>query len=164
MRPSAKIAAGGSAAGLAVAVALGAQPMVEQFEGLRNDPYWDIARVRTVCYGETEGLEERYYPTPECKRLLTKSLTKHTVGLLECVPHSAPLPTLYAFASFAYNVGVRAACGSTATRRLREGDVAGACDALLMWNKITRSGRKVFSPGLANRRGKERALCMEGVR
>lgn len=164
MKTPGKAAVAGGGAGLALAIALGAQPMVEQFEGLRNDPYWDIARVRTVCYGETQNVQERRYPTAECKALLTRRLTEHTEGMLQCVPATTPVVTLYAFASFTYNVGVRAACGSTATRRLRQGDIAGACDALMMWTKITKGGRKVHSRGLAKRRAAERELCLAGAR
>lgn len=153
----------GAIGALAVLVAVGAQPTVERWEGLRNDPYWDVARVRTVCYGETRGVQERYYPTVECQALLRSSLTEHTAGVLACLPQTAPLPTLSAFASFGYNVGVAAACGSTAAKRLRAGDIRGACDALLAWNKIRKGGALVFSQGVYNRRLAERDLCLKGL-
>lgn len=163
MSAAKKGAAAGGTAGLALVIALGAQPMVEGFEGLRNDPYWDIARVRTYCYGETQNVQERRYSTAECKALLMRRLTEHTEGMLRCIPATAPIPTLYAFASFTYNVGAGAVCGSTAARLLRQGDVAGACNALMMWTKVTKSGRKVHSNGLAKRRAAERDLCIQGT-
>ncbi len=44
-------------------------------------------------------------------------------------------------------------------RRLNAGDIRGACDALLAWNKA--GGRVV--QGLTNRRQDERRLCLEGL-
>ncbi|ARC87161.1 hypothetical protein B5V46_00185 [Rhodovulum sp. MB263] len=49
------------------------------------------------------------------------------------------------------NVGVAGAGRSTATRRLSEGDVPGACEALTWWNK---AGGRVVA-GLRNRRTEE---------
>ena len=46
------------------------------------------------------------------------------------------------------------------SRRAMAGDLPGACDALLMWNK---AGGKVVK-GLTKRREAERALCLDGLR
>lgn len=154
----------GSAAGLAAVLAL-ATPLVAQWEGRRLDPYTDIAGIRTVCYGETFNVKERRYSDQECRDLLNASLAKHTTGVLACLPANAPVQTKAAFASFGYNVGVSAACGSSAVRKLRAGDIRGACDGLLAWNKarhpVTR--KLAVSRGLDNRRRAERLLCLEGL-
>jgi lysozyme len=60
-----------------------------------------------------------------------------------------------AFVDAAYNIGVAAFCRSSMARRANAGDMAGACDALLLWNKV--DGREVA--GLTRRRQAERALC-----
>ena len=64
-----------------------------------------------------------------------------------------------ALVSFAYNVGIGAMAGSTAVRRLNQGDYTGAADALTMW---TRCNGKVL-PGLVRRRKEERALFLTPV-
>jgi lysozyme len=44
-------------------------------------------------------------------------------------------------------------------RRANAGDLAGACDALLLWNRA--AGREVA--GLTRRRQRERELCRRGL-
>ena len=61
-----------------------------------------------------------------------------------------------ALVSFAYNVGSRALSTSTLLKKLNAGDIKGAADEFLRWNK---SGGKVM-PGLTNRRKAERALFL----
>lgn len=158
MRVSPKVAAGGLAAVLALAT-----PVVMRWEGLRLDPYTDLAGVRTVCFGETAGVKERRHTRAECDAMLAKSLTKHAQPILDCLPPSAPVEVKAAFVSFGYNVGVSAACRSTAARHVWAGDYARACDGLLAWNKARVSGKLVAVQGLTNRRYDERAICLRGV-
>ncbi len=59
-----------------------------------------------------------------------------------------------ALVSLAYNIGTRALSTSTLMKKLNAGDVKGAADAFLSWN---RSGGKVMA-GLTNRRKAEREV------
>lgn len=149
------------AVGLAAVIAL-AGPMVSKWEGRSLDPYPDIGGVITVCDGETAVPMRRYTPA-ECDAMLAASLRRHAGPILECLPPSAPLEVKAAFTSFGYNVGVSAACSSTAARKARAYDYRGACDALLAWNKARVNGELRFVQGLANRRADERALCLKGL-
>lgn len=159
LRPTAaKVAAGGAAASGVAAIVLLASPLVEKWEGLRNDPYRDLGGVWTVCIGET-GVPMRRYTDAECRAMLAKSLTKHGGAVELCMPASTPAPTKAAFYSFAYNVGPTAACGSTAVKRLWAGDIAGACAQLDRWVYV--KGKRV--QGLVNRRREERAMCERGL-
>ena len=88
------------------------------------------------------------------------------------VQRCAPVPMhqyeFDAFASFAYNVGagragqkdgfcvLRNGSPPTLLRRLLAGDYAGACDALLAWDKF--QGKPLR--GLTLRRQRERAQCL----
>jgi GH24 family phage-related lysozyme (muramidase) len=65
-----------------------------------------------------------------------------------------------AYTSTAFNVGVVGIGKSTATRRLNAGDIAGGCQALTWFDK---AGKRVLR-GLFERRKREKALCMIGVR
>lgn len=155
---------GAAGAGIVAACALAA-PLVGQWEGLRNDPYNDIANVRTVCFGETYNVQERRYSDAECYALLNSSLAKHATGALRCIPADTPIQTQAAFVSLAYNIGVQAACGSTVARRLTARDVYGACKAFILWNRARSpvTGKLTVSRGLTNRRIDETTLCMKGV-
>lgn len=147
---------GGVAAGLAMAIAL-----IKPWEGKANDPYLDIVKVPTVCYGHTGSVDmQRRYADAECDALLARDIDSHSAPILQCVPALADRPyQLAASASLAFNIGPRAFCNSTAARRFRADDWRGGCDAFLMWNKA--GGR--FVRGLDNRRRAERRVCVTGL-
>jgi len=153
-----KMGVGGAAVAAAMAIAV---PVVSQWEGKRNDPYNDIIGVRTVCYGETQGIQERRYSDAECKAMLMKRLERdYMKPVLECTPSLADMPEILAAASsLAYNIGTTAYCRSTADRRFDAGDYKGGCDALMSW--VYAGGKRI--KGLENRRKAERDLCMKGV-
>lgn len=159
---NARIVAVGAAATLAAVVGL-AKPTVQKWEGRKNDPYYDIVGVLTVCDGETANVQLRRYSNRECDAMLDASLRRHAQPILQCLPQSAPVPLKAAFVSFGYNVGVTAACGSTAAKKARAGDFRGACDGLLAWNKARVNGQLRAVQGLTNRRYDERALCLSGL-
>lgn len=144
-------------AGLAATVAF-----VGAWEGLRLTAYRDVAGVATICYGETLGVTLGNRATrTECDALLIISLTKHEQGLDVCLQPPDPLPvkTRIALVSWTYNVGVSAACSSTAVRRFNAGDYHGGCEAVTWW---TRAGGRVIR-GLVNRRAAEYTLCVEDL-
>ena len=147
-----KVAVG---AGAVVALAV---PVVMKWEGLENDPYLDVIGVRTVCYGETKGVEQRRYSDAECAQMLLTRLAEFNAEIGRCITRPVPDNVRAAVLSWAYNVGADAACKSALMRKLNEGDFPGACAELSRW---TMAGGKVFK-GLVNRRADERRLC-EGV-
>lgn len=157
VRPKAKtrLVAGSAAAAMAVA-------LVGAWEGLRTEAYLDIVDVPTVCYGETRGVKlgDRY-TRAQCGDMLVTGLRDFEAGMRRCLanPDAIADETYVAMLSATYNVGVAGFCGSSMARRLNAGDVRGACDALLLWNKA--GGRVV--QGLVNRRQDERRLCLKGV-
>lgn len=128
--------------------------------------YRDIVGVPTLCYGETLGVRMGDRATDaECLAKLEHRLTddfrdglhryfSDTTRERRLTPHRDA-----AYVSLAYNVGIRGAGRSTATRRLNGGDIEGGCVALGWWNKA--GGRVVR--GLVNRRAEETALCRRGL-
>ncbi|RIQ11209.1 lysozyme, partial [Bordetella avium] len=64
-----------------------------------------------------------------------------------------------ALASFVYNVGPGAYGGSTLTRKLRAGDLAGACRELPRW--VYAGGNKLR--GLERRRDAEMRICLSDL-
>lgn len=159
MRTSVKVGAGVAAA-LVIAT-----PFVAGWEGLAQDPYYDIAGVYTVCYGETANVERRRHSVQECQAKLNRSIAKHAAAITPCLPPTLPVETYAAYVSFAYNVGPAAFCGSTAAKRVRAGDLKGSCAALAYWNKAKnpKTGRLEVSRGLQRRRDAERRLCEQGL-
>lgn len=149
-------------------------PLVIKWEGehrCRDDAsmhcaYRDIVGVPTLCYGETRGVRMGQRATDtDCVAMLEHRLTDDfRDGLHDYFTEATRQQRLTserdaAYVSLAYNVGIRGAGRSTATRRLNSGDIAGGCAALGWWNKA--GGRVVR--GLVNRRAEETALCLRGI-
>ncbi|ANL71180.1 phage-related lysozyme-like protein [Rhizobium phaseoli] len=147
---------GSAAAAMAVA-------LVGSFEGLRQNAYPDPAtggQPWTICYGSTNGVKPGNRRTVEqCKALLSLELQNYARGIESCVRVPLPDARFVALTSFAYNVGVKAACGSSAVRLINQGRTAEGCEALLKWNRAA----GITFPGLTRRRQKERAFCLEGA-
>jgi lysozyme len=142
---------GASAAALLIAT-------VAQFEGKRNDPYFDIVRVQTVCFGETRVAMHRYSDA-ECTDMLANGLADFAEPVLKRNPELAGHPELLAAAtSLAYNIGGANYAKSTVARRFSQGRWRDACNAFLMWTNA--GGKKIA--GLVRRREAERELCLTG--
>ena len=138
---------------LAIAVAV-----VGAYEGLSLTAYPDIVGVPTICYGETKNVKLGQKTTKEqCDSQLSARLVEFNQGVESCITRPLRDNERVAFVSLSYNIGVGAFCKSTVVRRFNAGDKAGACDAILMWN---RAGGKVVQ-GLTNRRKQEREICLK---
>lgn len=149
---------GGAVAALAAMLAV-ATPIVSKWEGKSNDPYLDIVKVKTVCYGET-NVPMRRYTDAECTAMLQKSLGGYGEAVIKRNPNLQYRPFQWAAAtSLSYNIGNGAYAGSTVAKRFQAGDFKGACDGFLAWRYA--GGREVV--GLKRRREDERQLCLLGL-
>jgi len=150
--------------GLGMAALCGPLVMEKESGGRQYlTPYRDIAGVWTQCHGETLGVTARSpRETPEgCDTKLDRRLVGYAQGVLRCVPGLKGRDEVWAsFTSMAYNIGVDAACGSTAARRFNAGQWQAGCDAYLSWNKARVNGVLRPVAGLTTRRRAERELCM----
>jgi len=158
--PNVRAAVAGVAAALSAAAL--AAPLVVDFEGWRNVPYPDPAlgsQLMTVCAGATSGVQDRVYTDHQCAELLARDLAVHAQAIAPCLPADLPVETRAAFVSAAYNLGPRAFCNSSMSRKAQGGDLLGACDALRLW--VNAGGRPM--PGLVRRRAVERSLCLSGI-
>ena len=137
-------------------------PLTSRWEGIRLRAYRDIVGVWTVCFGETNGVTaSSSYTREECESMLQAQLLdyrKRLHGYFTADTLATRLPATRdaAFTDLAYNAGVYAIGRSTAVRRLNEGRVVAACEALTWWNKA--GGRVVR--GLVARRTENKALCL----
>lgn len=141
--------------------------LIASWEGLRTTAYQDIVGVWTICYGHTETARAgQKRSAAHCRRLLRQDVADYHADLRPSFTEETVLRRLApyplrdaAFTSLAYNVGVSAAGGSTAVRRLNQDRVRGACEALTWWNRA--GGRVVF--GLVRRRTQEQQYCLVGL-
>ena len=151
--PRSRLGKGGAALAIAIAT-------VGAFEGVRQVAYRDIVGVPTVCFGETRGVKMGdKYKMAECKKMLGDALIEFSAGIDSCLRVPTPDLTYVAIVSWAYNVGLGAACGSTLIRLANAGDLLGACNQLPRWNRA--GGKKVR--GLTRRRAEEQKMCLQGL-
>jgi lysozyme len=131
--------------------------IVPHHEGTVLRTYKDPVGILTSCNGHTgpELKMGQVFTPEECSDTLAGDLIIHAQGVRACIKKPMADHEIAAFTSLAFNIGVKAFCGSTVARRFNAGDQAGACTAIDMWNK---AGGRVW-PGLVKRRAAERALC-----
>ena len=142
-------------------------PIIAGHEGLRMEPYEDIAGVETVCYGETEGINKRAYTRSECLvRLAERVARDYEAPISKCTAQwdSLPLPVQSASVSLAYNIGVAGFCGSSVRKSFDRRDLVEGCNNFLKWDKARVNGRLRQVEGLIVRRRAERKLCLEGIK
>lgn len=140
---------------------------IPQDEGTVYVGYFDIAGIPTKCSGDTYGVKVgKRYTVEECKASLDKQLVAHARPVMDCTPGLRKEGMDYqraAAVSLAYNIGVGAYCRSTVDKRFDLGDVRGACNAFLAWDKARVGGALRPVKGLTLRRQRERALCLRGL-
>ena len=129
--------------------------LIESFEGLRLTAYQDERGIWTIGYGHTRTAQAGMVITAErAQQLLEEDLAEaeRRVGILVKVPVTENQRA--ALECFTFNVGAGNLQSSTLLRLLNAGDVPGAADQFLAWDKI--NGQ--VSHGLQRRRFAERSL------
>lgn len=135
---------------------------VSGFEGLRQVAYRDPIGIPTACFGETKNIKlGDSFTKEQCEEMLGTRVLEYGKGVDRCIHHELPPTRKAAYTSAAYNMGVETFCKSSMARKENAGDVQGACDALLLYNKARKAGILITLPGLTNRRKAERDLCLQ---
>ena len=139
-----------------------AAAMVKRFEACRLVAYRDPAGIWTIGWGHTGpkvqgGLT---WPQDRADQALDADLCGARDHVLRLVRQTLTETQLAALVSFTFNIGAAAFVASTLLRLFNAGDVAGAADQFLVWDKAHVNGVPVVLPGLAARRAAERALFL----
>lgn len=135
--------------------------IIKSFEGLRLKAYPDPATGGdpiTIGYGHT-GPEVHLGLTiteDEADEFLLADLEKFEHCVEDCVGQHVSDPEFSACVSLAFNIGCGNFSKSTLVKKIRAGDMMGAGDEFLKWNKA--AGKEM--PGLTRRRQAERALFL----
>lgn len=153
-----KVAAGGVLIALAT---IGLMGTIKKDEGREYVAYRDIVGIPTVCDGITgkDVIPGKTYTDAECNRLTIKHLEAHGSQLLDCIHVRITQGMYEGLVGWAYNVGVGAACKSTAIRLINAGQYEAGCRHLMNWNKA--GGKEVR--GLTLRREREMKQCLDGI-
>jgi lysozyme len=161
----------GGVTALCVAAAGACISLTQSSEGLRNKPYLDPVHILTVCYGETQGIDQaKIYSNDECAGKLRRRLAEdYAPRIAACLPelNDRRVKVFGALLDAAYNAGPVAVCNSRMARSIHAGDWVGACNSFIGWYATARdrrTGKRIQLRGLEIRREKEAALCREGAR
>ncbi|HEC5316036.1 TPA: lysozyme [Citrobacter freundii] len=139
--------------------------LIKGFEGCRLTAYPDPGTGGapwTIGYGWTHPIDGKpvkpgmTIDQETADRLLKTGQVSYENDVLKLVRVKLTKGQFDALVSFAYNVGSRALSTSTLLKKLNAGDIKGAADEFLRWNK---AGGKVLN-GLTRRREAERALFL----
>lgn len=140
--------------------------LVKEFEGLRLTAYQDFVGVWTIGYGTTAAAGVGITPAKgmtitqaQAEMYLKRGLEKFAKQIEPNIKRAVNENQFSAMVSLAYNIGPGAFNKSTLLKRLNAGDVQGAADQFLVWNK---AGGKVLA-GLTRRRKAERELFLRPV-
>jgi lysozyme len=142
-------------------------PLIKQFEGFRAAPYKDSAGIPTIGYGTIQ------YPDGKAVTMADAALTDdHATTILAyqmglkaaavapMLQKPATLHQAAAMLCLTYNIGTAAFRSSSVLKKFNAGDIPGAADAFLMWDKATVDGQHVLIEGLHNRRVAERTVFL----
>lgn len=128
-------------------------------EGYREEAYIPVKGDRpTLGFGDAQGVKpgDKTDPVRALIRLNQQADTFQK-QMRQCIGDVPMYQYEWdAIISWSFNVGSRAACGSTLVKKLQAFDYAGACQELLKWNKF--QGRELA--GLTKRRQSEYQQCM----
>ena len=131
--------------------------LIKKFERLRTTAYKCPAGVWTIGYGHTEDVKKGDTISPEeAEEIFKEDLRIYEAIVIQLNINLESRGMFDALVSLAYNIGGPALRNSTLVRKLRTGDILGAADEFLRWN---RAGKKVL-PGLTTRRKAERELFL----
>lgn len=138
--------------------------LIRTFEGVRTSAYKCPAGIWTIGYGHTSNVTKDMRITQkEAECLLLSDLAyfeKAVTNLIKDVPCTQS--QFDALVCFAFNVGVNALAASTLLKKFKLGDIRGAADEFLKWNKATSPDtyKKIEIKGLTLRRQAERRLFL----
>lgn len=134
--------------------------LIKNFEGLSTKAYVCPAGVLSIGYGHTKNVKKGDVITKAgAEELLKKDLKEFeeaVTAMLDIREVAVNQCQFDALVCFAFNVGTKALDTSTLLKKLTIGDVEGASDEFLRWNK---AGGKVLE-GLTRRRQAERRLFL----
>lgn len=128
-------------------------------EGYREEAYIPVKGDRpTLGFGDAQGVKpgDRTDPVRALIRLnqqadVFQQQMRQCIGDVPMYQHEWD-----SVISWSFNVGARAACGSTLVKKLQAFDYDGACKELLRWDRFQGS----VLPGLTKRRQDEYRKCM----
>jgi len=133
--------------------------LVKHFEGKELKAYQDVAGIWTIGYGHTAGVRPGdVINDAKAEELLIGDLRTAEGTVRKLVKIGLAQWQFDALTSFEFNLG--SLSSSTLLKVLNAGDIQGAADQILRWDKATVNGQLQSVAGLTRRRRSERQLFL----
>ena len=134
--------------------------LIQEFEGLRLEPYDDQAGYPTIGWGHLILPGENFttITEDEALALLMRDIQPAANHVDDLVGPLLNDDQFSACVSLCFNIGTGNFSSSSVLRFIKQPNLAQAGESFLLWNKITTDGELVASRGLTNRRTREKAL------
>lgn len=136
---------------------------IARWEGEVDHVYNDIAGIPTIGVGHVVKPGESFPSSITHDRamdLLSLDVVTAESQVNNHVTAELTQNQFDALTSFTFNVGSGALARSSTLKLLNQGNVQGAADALLLWDKASIGGKLQSVPGLHRRRESERRLFL----
>jgi lysozyme len=133
--------------------------LTKQFEGCKLTAYQDSVGVWTIGYGHTGSIVNRMgvvITQAQADSLLMQDIARFEDGVNKLVKVPLNQNQFDALVDFSFNLGLGNLGSSTLLKKLNAGDIKGAAEEFLRWDK---AGGKVLA-GLTRRRKAERDLFL----
>ena len=139
--------------------------LIKQWEGLRLDAYpdpatggepWTIGYGHTSAAGAPKVSKGMRITEAEAEEILRRDLGQYEFAVAQAILTDMNENQFAAMVSLCFNIGPGNFKSSSVVKRFNAGDISGAAEAFLMWNK---ANGKVMQ-GLVNRREAEKKLFL----
>jgi lysozyme len=142
-----------------MAIAQSTLDFITKEEGARNKAYQDSKGLWTIGVGHLIKADEKHLinetlTDDQVKELLRSDLRWCSEAVESSVKVTLTQSQFDALYSLCFNIGETAFKNSTVVKKLKENDIQGAADAILMWNKPA---------VLINRRKRERDMFLGAI-
>lgn len=146
-----------------------AENLIAKFEGKKLKAYPDMKGIWTIGYGSTFNYDQNrpviktdVIDDATALRWLKKEVANKQSEIKKFLKVPVTQNQLDSLTSLAYNIGINAFKNSTLLKLLNSGsNKLLVADQFLLWNKITKDGKKIESKGLTNRRKAEKELFLK---
>ena len=138
-----------------------AKALIRQFEGCKLSAYTCPAGKETIGYGHVlKPHEPKQITKEQAERLLDIDCAIALLHIRKHVKISLSEKQTEALVSFVFNIGAGNFETSTLLKKLNCGDIRGAGEEFLRWNKARVNGKMTELAGLSRRRKAERELFL----
>lgn len=143
-------------------IPVSARNLIKKHEGLRLKVYADVAGYKTIGWGHklVAGETMTVITEQQAEDLLTADMTRIWNGIKNSITRPLTDNQRAAVMAFAFNVGASAFNGSTMLKKINAGDMAGAAEEFMKWDKARVNGVLTPVAGLTKRRADEKAIFL----